>query len=170
MSVALLLARLFFGLGIAAHGAQKLFGWFGGYGIAGTGGFFEKLGFRPGRLFAFAAGAGELGGGLLVVLGLLGPVGPALLIVVTVVAAVSVHLHNGFFTAKNGVETPLLYAFAALLLAYTGSGRFSLDAMFGLSGLSNARTATIAIVTAIVVAGLNLLARRRAPALAEAAV
>ncbi|HEY8370791.1 MAG TPA: DoxX family membrane protein, partial [Thermodesulfobacteriota bacterium] len=63
MDAALLIARLILGLGLAAHGAQKLFGWFGGYGIKGTGGFMETLGFRPGALFAVAAGLGEVGGG-----------------------------------------------------------------------------------------------------------
>ena len=65
MDAGLLIARLIVGLGLAAHGTQKLFGWFGGHGLTGTGGFFESLGFRPGVLFALAAGLGELGGGLL---------------------------------------------------------------------------------------------------------
>ena len=79
--------RLATGLILMPHGAQKLFGWFGGYGLAGTAGFFEQLGFRPGRAFAAAAGASEFGGGLLVALGLLGPVGPALVVSVMIVAA-----------------------------------------------------------------------------------
>ena len=78
MDAGLVVARVVLGLLMASHGAQKLFGWFGGYGIAGTGGFLESLGFRPGRLFARTAGLGEFGGGLLVALGLFGPVGPAL--------------------------------------------------------------------------------------------
>ena len=69
MDTILFLARLYLGLGIAVHGAQKLAGWFGGYGLAGTGGFFEQLGFRPGRLFAALAGLGESIGGVLVALG-----------------------------------------------------------------------------------------------------
>ena len=64
MDIALLIVRLVIGLGIFAHGAQKLFGWFGGYGLAGTGGFFEGLGFKPGKLFAAGAGLGEVGSGL----------------------------------------------------------------------------------------------------------
>src|SRR2546428_533738 len=82
---------------LAAHGAQKLFGWFGGYGLAGTGGFFAGLGFRPGVLFALAAGLGELGGGLLTAAGLFGPVGPALIILVMLVAILAVHWPHGFF-------------------------------------------------------------------------
>ena len=76
----LLIARLVLGLAIAAHSTQKLFGWFGGYGLAGTGGYFENLGFRPGRLFAAAAALSEITGGVLVALGLFGPIGPALMI------------------------------------------------------------------------------------------
>src|SRR5947199_5776821 len=106
MAIGLLLVRLVAGGLMAAHGSQKLFGWFGGYGLTGTGGFFEGLGFRPGRLFAAAAGASELMGGLLVALGLLGPVGPALVLSVMIVAAVTVHWH-GVFAASNGVEIPL---------------------------------------------------------------
>src|SRR5262245_37076915 len=125
----LLLARLVFGLVMAAHGAQKLFGWFGGYGLAGTGGFFASLGFRPGRLFAAADGLSEFSGGLLIALGLLGPVGPALVLSVMIVAAVTVHVKNGLFAQNNGIEVPLLYATAAVALALTGPGAFSIDAL-----------------------------------------
>src|ERR1041384_2479683 len=110
MNEALLLLRLVFGVVLAAHGAQKLFGWFGGYGIAGTGGFMESLGFRPGRLFATAAGFGEFASGVLIALGFLGPIGPALMLSVMIVAAVSVHLKGGLFAQNSGIEVPLLYA------------------------------------------------------------
>src|SRR5258706_4134364 len=96
MNEGLLIARLVLGLLMAAHVAQRLFGWFGGHGLAGTAGFFESLGFRPGRLFATAAALGEVGSGLLVTLGLLGPIGPALMLSVMIVAA-SVHWPNGVF-------------------------------------------------------------------------
>ncbi|HJR53007.1 MAG TPA: DoxX family membrane protein, partial [Gemmatimonadota bacterium] len=94
MSAALLILRLVLGLGLAAHGAQKLFGWFGGHGLAGTGGFFEGLGFRPGKAFAVLAGLGEFGGGILLALGLGGPLGPAVVVLVMLVAIGSVHLEN----------------------------------------------------------------------------
>src|SRR5438876_2402289 len=132
MDTGLFVARVVFGSLMAAHGAQKLFGWFGGYGLAGTGGFFEALGFRPGRFFAAAAGLAETGGGLLVALGLFGPAGPALVVSVMIVAAVSVHWPHGLFAASNGIELPLLYGAAAAALALTGPGRFSLDALLGL--------------------------------------
>src|SRR2546425_2904707 len=105
MDAGLLLIRLVFGLVMAAHGAQKLFGWFGGYGITGTGGFFESLGFRPGKLFAAAAGFGEFAGGLLVALGFLRPIGPALMLSVMIVAAVSVPWGH-LFATHNGIEVP----------------------------------------------------------------
>src|SRR5208283_2121385 len=92
VDIAFLAVRLLVGLAMAAHGSQKLFGWFGGYGLAGTGGFFESLGFRPGKLFALLAGLGEIGSGILIAFGLGGAIGPALLVMVMIVAIVSVHL------------------------------------------------------------------------------
>ena len=108
MSIALLIARLILGLGLAAHGAQKLFGWFGGHGPKGTGDFFEGVGWRPGVLFAVAAGLGEVGGGLLLALGFLGGIGPGVMILVMLTAIVTVHLGKGFFIL-NGWELPGLY-------------------------------------------------------------
>ena len=107
---------------MSAHGSQKLFGWFGGHGLAGTGAFFEALGFRPGRAFALAAALGEIGGGALAAFGLLGPVGPALMLSVMIVAGISVHWHNGVFAMNNGIELPLLYAAGAVTIALTGPG------------------------------------------------
>jgi len=132
MDFGLLVARLVFGITMSAHGAQKLFGWFGGYGMSGTGQFFESIGFRPGRVLAAAAGLGEVAGGLLVAFGLLGPVGPALMLSVMIVAS-SLHWKNGLFATANGIELPLLYSAAAVALAFTGYGTYSLDALFGLA-------------------------------------
>jgi len=164
MNVALLIARLVLGPGMAAHGSQKLFGWFGGHGLAGTGAFFgQTLGFRPGRAFAFLAGAGEFGSGLLIALGLLGPIGPALLILVMTVAALTVHVRNGFFVSRNGVEVPVIYATGAFILAYTGPGALSLDGLLGLSRYWTPGLATLAIVV-MVALGLGNVALRRPPA------
>src|ERR687890_1397162 len=99
MDAGLLLLRVVLGLVMAAHGTQKLFGWFGGYGLAGTGGFFESLGFRPGRFFAMAAGTSEFVGGALLALGLLGPLGPAMIIAIMIVAAATVHWQHGLFAS-----------------------------------------------------------------------
>lgn len=123
----LLLVRGALGLAVAAHGTQKLFGWFGGFGLEGTAGFFETLGFQSGIFFATAAGLGELVGGLLIALGLLGVVGPAIVAGVMLVAIVSVHLPNGFFAAGNGYELPLIYGLVAVTLALVGFGRYALD-------------------------------------------
>jgi putative oxidoreductase len=160
----LVIARLVFGLLMAAHGAQKLFGWFGGYGLAGTGGFFEALGFRPGRFFAATASLAEFLSGLLVAFGLLGPVGPALMLSVMIVAAVSVHLKNGLFSMSNGIELPLLYGAAAAALALTGYGRYSLDALFDLASVWTPALTWTALGLGIVGGLVNLAIRRPAPA------
>jgi putative oxidoreductase len=132
-NVGVLVARVVFGLAMSAHGAQKLFGWFGGIGIAGTGQFFDAIGFRPGRVMAVIAGLSEFGGGLLLALGLLGPAGPALMIAVMITAAGSVHWSNGFFAMVNGIEVPMLYSATAIGLALTGFGAYSIDALLGLT-------------------------------------
>jgi putative oxidoreductase len=166
LSAGLLVARVVLGLLMAAHGAQKLFGWFGGHGLAGTGGFFEQLGFRPGKLFAATAATTESVSGLLVALGLLGPVGPALMLSVMIVAAVSVHAKNGVFASANGIEMPLLYAVGAVALALTGPGLFSLDAALGIGDFWTPALACAAMGVGAVGGIGNLLLRRPAPAAA----
>jgi putative oxidoreductase len=133
MSVGLLILRLVVGLTLAAHGAQKLLGWFGGYGIAGTGQFLEQLGFRPGRLHAAQAGIVEVVGGLFLAVGLLTPAAAAAVVAVMLVAAVSVHLKGGFFLQGGGYEYTLVLGTAALALAFTGPGAISLDQALGIS-------------------------------------
>ena len=163
-AMGLLVARIVLGLLMAAHGSQKLFGWFGGHGLAATGGMFEHLGFRPGKMFATVAAGTEFASGLLVALGLLGPIGPALIISVMIVAAASVHLRNGLFATSNGIEVPLLYATGAAALALTGPGAYSLDAALGLGTLSSPVVAGIALALGILGGVGNLMARRPAVA------
>ena len=148
MDTGILIIRVFFGLAMASHGAQKLFGWFGGYGIKKTGGFFEALGFRPGATFAAAAGLSEMGGGLLLTFGLFTPFGAAAVLSAMLVAMVSVHLKDGFFASGNGIELPFLYAVAALGIAFTGSGAFALDQLLGLNFLHDPYLITSVLVLA----------------------
>ena len=167
MDLAFFLIRLVLGLYIAAHGAQKLFGWFGGYGLAGTGGFMESLGFRPGRWFAFSAGATEMLGGIFTILGLGGALGPALIVIVMVVAIFSVHIKNGWFTANNGVELNIFYILTSTAVAFAGFGPISLDRVLGINILASPSQAGTAIGVAIVLGLLNLLARRPVEAQAQ---
>jgi putative oxidoreductase len=166
MDLGLLVARLVVGLLMAAHGTQKLFGWFGGHGLTGVSGFFESLGFRPGRLFATAASLGEVGSGVLVAVGLFGPVGPALMLSVMLVAAVSVHWRNGLFAMSNGIEVPLLYATGAVALALTGFGDYSLDQVLGLSSRWTPAVTAIALAIGVLGGVANLALRHRSPAAA----
>jgi putative oxidoreductase len=163
MNIGFLVLRSTIGVLMAAHGGQKLFGWLGGYGIAGTGGFLESLGFRPGRLFSTALGVVEFGGGSLIALGLFGPVGPALVLSAMIVAAIVVHRDNGLFAATNGVEVPLLFGGTALGLGLTGFGRISLDYALGSSAFWTPERSSLVLAAGIVAAAVNLVIRR-APA------
>jgi len=166
MDDGLLIVRLVFGLVMAAHGAQKLFGWFGGHGLAATAGFFDAVGFRPGRLMAFVAAFGEFASGLLVALGLLGPIGPALMLSVMIVAS-SMHWSKGLFVTSGGIEVPLLYAAVAAGLAFTGFGALSLDSALGFGALWTGAVTGTALAVGIVGA-LVVLAMRSAPVPAKA--
>lgn len=161
MDTGLLIFRLVVGMVMAAHGTQKLFGWFGGYGLAGTGGFFEQLGFRPGRFFAAIAGATEFVAGVMLAVGLLGPLGPALIVSVMIVAMATVHWQHGLFAQTNGIEVPLLYAAAAIALAFTGFGAYSLDAALGLRW--STEVAWIAVGMGVLGGFGNLAIRKTAP-------
>jgi putative oxidoreductase len=167
MEIGLVLLRVGIGLTLAAHGAQKLFGWFGGYGLDGTGAFMESLGFKPGRRHAFMAGLVEAGGGLLLVLGLLTPLAATSIIAVMFVAAVTVHLKAGFFAAGGGYEYNLVLAAAALALAFTGPGALSLDALLGLQ-LSGLQWGVGALLAGVAGGAIQLAGRTHAPALQTA--
>ncbi|KZZ83077.1 MULTISPECIES: DoxX family protein [Bacillaceae] len=126
MDIALLILRLVIGLTFMAYGSQKLFGWFGGYGLNGTAQWMESLGMKPGKVAAVGAGASELLGGLLLVLGLWTGIGAALIILTMVVAIATVHGKNGYWNGKGGFEYNLLIIAAALVLALAGPGSISL--------------------------------------------
>ncbi len=164
VSTGLLAARLVLGLLMAGHGAQKLFGWFGGPGLRATAGGMEHLRFRPGLPFALAAAGTEIASGVLVALGLGGPIGPALMVSVMLVAAVSAHLQNGLWAQNGGYEMALLYGSVAFALALTGPGAFSADAALGLAPLWTPAFTWIALAVGLAGGAANLLARRPASA------
>jgi len=117
------------GIIFAAHGAQKLFGWFGGYGLAGTGQWMASIGLEPGWLMALLAGSAEFFGGLALVAGLLVRPAAAALAFAMLVAILAVHIGNGLFMANNGYEFALALLAAAVALAIGGAGRNSVDAV-----------------------------------------
>lgn len=159
----LLLARGALGASIASHGAQKLWGWFGGPGINGAAQFLDSLGFRPGERYARAASVTEIASGVLIAAGALGPVGPGMLASVMTVAVGSVHVKNGFFNSDQGFELNTLYALCGLILAVDGYGAFSLDAATGRGSRANAMWG-IAGIAGGILAGLALLNQRQSPA------
>ena len=134
MDIGLLIARVVVGLLFIGHGTQKLFGWFGGSGPEGTGGFLGSLGYRRSRTMAIVNGVAEAGGGALLAMGFLTPIGCAALIGVMLTAAVAAHRHNGLWNQDGGYELPLLNAAVASEIAFTGPGRWSLDHVLGWFG------------------------------------
>jgi putative oxidoreductase len=138
MSYGLLFLRIVVGLTFAAHGSQKLFGWFGGPGPSGTAGFFQQLGFRAPKLMALMAGVAEFAG-VLFAAGFLTPLAALGMVTTMAMAIATVHWTNGFFAAAGGYEFNLVLIAVAVAVAATGPGRFSIDAALGwadnLSGL-----------------------------------
>ena len=167
MAEGLFIIRALVGLLLFAHGTQKLFGWFGGHGLDGTGGFFEQVGHRPGRTMAAAAGLSEAGAGTLLFLGLLTPLGAAMAIGVMTVASISVHGDNGLWGTNGGYELPMTYGVIAAALGFTGAGSFSLDHALGL-GLSGWTWGLAAVVLGLIGASVQLTRRNRAVAAGEA--
>lgn len=153
----LLVLRLAVGLTMAAHGTQKLFGWFNGSGLDGTGKYFEMSGYPVGKAMAVVAGLSETFGGLALAFGLLTPLAAAALVGV-MLNAIAVKWGGGFFAPK-GVEYELLLTLAAASLALTGPGRYAVDRV--ISSLRNHRLVfgIAAIVLALVVAGGVLFVR-----------
>ena len=119
--------RLVAGIIFAAHGSQKLFAWFGGYGLDGTGQWMDSIGLGPGYVMALLAGSAEFFGGLLLILGLFTRPTSVVLAITMLVAIVKVHLVNGLFMANNGYEYALTLLVVTLVLAIQGAGSFSLD-------------------------------------------
>jgi putative oxidoreductase len=131
MEIGLFLIHVTVGVLLAGHGAQKLFGWFGGHGVEGTGGFFEQLELRPGRHMALAAGASELFGGALLALGLATPLAAVVIASTMLVASLTAHAGKGPWAQNGGWELPVTYAIVAIGLAFNGAGQWSLDNAIG---------------------------------------
>jgi len=167
--LALLAGRLVLGGYLAAHGAQKLFGSFDGYGIEATSAGFDRLGLKPGGFFARVAGLSELGGGALVALGAAEPVGPAVL-AGTMAVASATHLDNGPFSTKSGFELPLTNLATALALGVAGPGTISFDRVTGFRLPRSLRRLIVggALVTSAFSFGMVLQARRDAADATEA--
>ena len=123
------LLRIVAGIIFVAHGAQKLFGWFGGYGLDGTGQWMESVGITPGYIMALLAGSAEFFGGFALVLGFLVRPAAVVLAFTMIVAIVSVHLQNGLFMAKNGYEFALSLLVVTVSLVISGAGGVSVDGM-----------------------------------------
>jgi putative oxidoreductase len=147
----LLILRLTTGGLLAGHGAQKLFGWFGGPGLEGTAGWLRSMGLHPGKLWAAAATASEFGGGSLTALGLLHPLGPLAEMGSMIMATVKVHWGKPIWVTTGGAELPVIDMASALTLIFTGPGRFSLDRVLGIR-LPRPLVLAIAIAEAIMVA------------------
>jgi putative oxidoreductase len=131
MDLGLLVLRLVVGLLFVGHGAQKLFGVFGGGGLEGTAGMFDNIGLRPGWLHARAAGTAEFLGGALIALGLFTPFAAAALIGVMTAAVITVHAPNGIWNTNQGYEYNAVMAAVVFALAGIGAGSWSLDNAFG---------------------------------------
>src|SRR5918998_2715136 len=129
--VGLLALRLTSGGLLAGHGAQKLFGVLGGYGLEGTAGWLESLGLKPGRRWAYLAGLSEFGGGVLMVLGFLNPLGPLAVIGSMAMATATAHTLKPIFVAEGGAELPVTNMAAAMAIILNGPGKYSLDRALG---------------------------------------
>ena len=155
MEVGLLVLRIVVGAFFVGHGAQKLFGWFRGHGLGGTGAAFEGMGLRPGRMMAAIAGTAEMAGGVLLGLGLLTPLAAALLIAVMTLAIAIVHWRHGPWVAEGGWEYSVVLIAVAFAVTAVGPGKYSLDRALELD-LAGVDWALIAlgagVVSALVVA------------------
>ncbi|RIV07658.1 DoxX family protein [Priestia flexa] len=129
ISIGLLLIRLVIGLSFIAHGAQKLFGWFGGHGLKGTGGWFESIGMKPGARMALIAGLSELVGGALFAVGFLTPLAALMIAGTMFIAIIKVHGPNGYWATQNGYEYNLTLLVVAISIAIIGPGYYAIDAL-----------------------------------------
>jgi putative oxidoreductase len=159
MDLALLVLRVLVGVLFVGHGAQKLFGVFGGGGLEETSTMFDQIGLRPGWLHARAAGTGEFLGGLLIALGLFTPFAAAALIGVMTAAVITVHFPNGIWNTNRGYEFNLVMAAVVFALSGVGAGSWSLDNAFGF-GLHGTGWALAALVAGLLGGGGAVISGR----------
>jgi putative oxidoreductase len=164
MDLGVLILRVVIGALFVAHGTQKLFGWFGGYGLQGTAGFMSSLRYRHGRMAALSAGVFETGAGLLLAAGFLTPLAAAAIVGVMINAIVSAKLPQGLM---NGYELDLVYAVGALAVAFTGAGRYSVDGALGWE-LAGTTWGLVALAIGAVIGFAVLASRAPAAAIPEA--
>jgi putative oxidoreductase len=168
VDTALFILRLVVGLYVAAHGAQKLLGWFGGPGLKGTEGFLGgMLGFRPAKLWALSVGLAEFGGGLLLALGLLAPLGSIGVASAMITATLVVHWAKGPWGTEGGYEQTLTNFAVAVAVAFAGVGRYSVDSWLGIV-VPNWLSVAVAALAALGVL-VSMATRKTAPAPAPAA-
>jgi putative oxidoreductase len=163
VSLGLLVLRVVVGLTVAAHGAQKLFGWWGGPGIAGWTQSVTRLRIRPAAPWAWIAALSEFGGGLLFALGLLSPLGSLGIAGAMLVAIATVHWANGFWNGKRGYEFNLTLLAAVAALALTGPGTYALDQALGIH-LPEPMTLLVGTAALLIGVGITLVTRVPAPA------
>ena len=164
-ALGLLVLRVVVGLILAGHGAQKLFGWWGGSGMAGWTGVMGKMRVRPPAAWAWISALSEFGGGLLFALGFLSPLGSMAIAGAMLVAVALVHWPKGFWNSKGGFEFNLSLLAAVVAVAITGPGAYSLDALFG---IRTPEPLTLIVATALVIAGFAATLLSRSPRQAEA--
>jgi len=159
ISLGLVVLRVVVGLLLAGHGAQKLFGWFGGHGFARTVGFLQAKGFKPAPFWAMLGTLGEFVGGILLALGFLSPLGGIAIFASMLMAVLKFHWKQGLWSTQNGYEYPLVLALVGLFFGWVGVGSYSLDALLGIAlpGV----LFEIGVVAAIVVDLVGLLISRQ---------
>ena len=160
VALGLLILRVVIGLILAAHGAQKLFGWFGGPGMTGWTGAMNRMRIRPATRWAWMSALAEFLGGIGLALGLLFPLPSAAIAGSMLVAMIIVHLPKGFFVTKGGYEFNLAILGAVAALALSGPGAYSLDAAFG---IRFPEPVSVIVVTILVIAGVAVALLTRAP-------
>ena len=166
LDTGLLILRLVLGVVFIGHGAQKLFGWFGGGGLKGTTGWIGSMGMRPAWFWAFMASISEFGGGVLLLLGFLNPLGSLGVIAAMLMAIAKVHWTKGFWSAKGGYEFPLMNLAAALAIGFIGAGAFSVD---GILGIALPEPVTLIVGLVVVALGVLTAILSEAPKPAQAA-